>query len=203
MQLEARNISYSYRKGKPVFEDINLSIGAGERVTLVGPSGCGKSTVSQLLSGYLKPDTGQILLDGKPLASKGFCPVQLIYQHPEKAINPRWKLHRTLRETWNPPQEMLDRMGIKQQWLDRYPTELSGGELQRFCILRALAPQTRFLIADEMSTMLDAVTQAQIWEFLLEEVDARKIGLLTVTHNLELAEKISTRTALFEDLTKA
>ena len=69
----------------------------------------------------------------------------------------------------------------------------AGGELQRFCIARALAPQTQFLIADEMTTMLDVITQAQIWEFLLKETAERNIGLLAVTHNLSLASRICTR----------
>jgi len=202
--LEARNLSYGYRKSSPVFESVNLSIAAGERIALVGPSGCGKSTLSQILAGYLRPDSGEVLIDGQAVNPTTFSgkvyPVQLIYQHPEKAVNPRWKLGRTLEEAWSPPPELLDRMGIKTQWLARYPAELSGGELQRFCIARALAPQTRFLIADEMSTMLDVITQAQVWEVILDEVKQRKLGLLTITHSIELAEKVSTSIVLFEDL---
>ena len=63
----------------------------------------------------------------------------------------------------NPIKRCLELLGIDQEWLERWPNELSGGELQRFCVARALGPNTRFLIADEMTTMLDAITQAQIW----------------------------------------
>ena len=200
MLLEARNIKFGYEKSRLVLNGISLGIGAGERVALVGPSGCGKSTLSRILSGYLKPQSGEVLFDGAPLPRKGFCPVQLIYQHPEKALNPRWKLRNTLSEAWTPDAGFLDEMGIAPEWLDRYPAELSGGELQRFCVARALAPQTRFIIADEMSTMLDVITQAQIWELMLAQIERRGLGLLAVTHSPELAERISTRAVLFENL---
>ena len=92
-----------------------------------------------------------------------------------------------------PEEGFLEKIGIEQEWMERWPIELSGGELQRFCIARALAPQTQFLIADEMTTMLDVITQAQIWEFLLKETAERNIGLLAVTHNPALASRICTR----------
>ena len=88
---------------------------------------------------------------------------------------------------------MLDAMGIKPEWLGRWPNELSGGELQRFCVVRALSPETRLLIADEMSTMLDVITQAQIWHLVLKVVEERKMGLIAITHNQPLAEKIASR----------
>ena len=76
--------------------------------------------------------------------------------------------------------------------MDRFPHELSGGELQRFCIARALAAEPRFVIADEMSTMLDALTQAQIWRFLMDEVERRGVGLVFVSHSPALTERIAT-----------
>ena len=187
MLLEAKNITFSYTKKKTILDNVSLGIEKGERVALVGPSGCGKSTLSQILAGYMKPDKGEVYFDGKLLPEKGYCPVQLIYQHPEKAINPRWKLGRTLTEAWEPDQELLDDMGIEKEWLTRYPIELSGGEMQRFCIARAMGPDTKFVIADEMTTMLDVITQAQIWELLLHIVDKRNLGMLVVTHNPLLA----------------
>ena len=77
--------------------------------------------------------------------------------------------------------------------MNRWPIELSGGELQRFCIARALSPKTEFLTADEMTTMLDVITQAQVWNFVLEEATARGLGMIVVTHNPILAEKLCTR----------
>ena len=200
MLLEAKNITFSYTKKKKILDNISLGIEKGERVALVGPSGCGKSTLSQILAGYMKPDKGEVYFDGKLLPEKGYCPVQLIYQHPEKAINPRWKLGRTLTEAWEPDQELLNDMGIEKEWLTRYPIELSGGEMQRFCIARAMGPDTKFVIADEMTTMLDVITQAQIWELLLHIVDKRNLGMLVVTHNPLLAERICTRVIEFDKM---
>ena len=200
MLLEARDVTFGYEKSKPVLKDISLAIDAGERVALVGPSGAGKSTLALVLAGYLKPWSGEILFAGQPLPHKGFCPVQLIYQHPEQAVNPRWQLRDSLYEGWHPDDELLGDMGIDEAWLFRYPNELSGGELQRLCIVRALAPATRFIIADEMTTMLDVITQAQIWAVMLKQIDQRDLGLLTVTHSIELAERISTRVIMFGDL---
>jgi peptide/nickel transport system ATP-binding protein len=200
MLLEARDICFRYRKGTPILNRVSFGVDAGERVALIGPSGCGKSTLSQILAGFLSPDSGQVMYNEKPLPDNGYCPVQLICQHPEKAINPRWKLQRTLNEAWTPDSAFLEDMGIEKEWLTRYPTELSGGEMQRFCIARALGPQTQFLIADEMSTMLDVITQAQIWALMLSVVRKRKLGLLVVTHSLELAEQICTRIVKFEEL---
>ena len=194
MQLKAEHIDFRYTDKSPwILKDVSLSVESGERVALVGPSGFGKSTLAKVLAGYRKPQNGQVLLDGKPLPEKGFCPVQLIYQHPELAVNPRWKMGKTLNEAWNPPQELLERMGIEPSWLTRWPSELSGGELQRFCIARVLCPHTKFLICDEISTMLDVITQAQIWQILIDESEKRGLGLLVITHNHALAERVCTR----------
>lgn len=193
MQLEAKNVCFSYGDKKAVLKDVSLSLAQGERVGITGPSGYGKSTLSKLLAGYLQPQSGKVLLDGKPLPKKGVCPVQLIYQHPEKAINPRWRMSRVLEESGALNEDLLARIGIERQWLTRFPRELSGGELQRFCVARSLFGGTRFLIADEMSTMLDVITQAQLWNVVLEEAESRGLGLLVVTHNRHLAEKVCTR----------
>ncbi|NLW65604.1 MAG: ATP-binding cassette domain-containing protein [Clostridiales bacterium] len=194
MRLEAKNISFKYSSnGKSILKDVSMHIDEGERVGIVGPSGYGKSTLAKLMAGYLTPMSGSVLLDGKPLRGKGVCPVQLIYQHPEKAINPRWKMGRVLEESGFMNEELLSRLGIEKQWLTRFPRELSGGELQRFCVARSLFEGTRFLIADEMSTMLDVITQAQLWNVVLNEAEKRNMGLIVVTHNQHLAERVCTR----------
>lgn len=191
MQLEAKNISFRYGKNLPwVLENINFSVKSGERVALFAPSGYGKTTLARLLAGYLQPTDGEILLDGAPLPKKGVCPVQLIYQHPEKAVNPRWKLKKVLAESGELQPDMLHAFGIEDAWLERYPRELSGGELQRFCVARALMSGAEFLICDEISTMLDVITQAQIWNIVLDEAAKRGMGIIAVTHNRYLAERI-------------
>lgn len=192
MPLEAKNVSFRYDRKDPfVLENISLSVERGERLALFAPSGYGKTTLVKLMSGYLEPTRGEILLDGKPLPHKGICPVQLIYQHPERAINPRWRLHRVLEESGQLRQDVLDAFGIERAWLDRFPRELSGGELQRFCVARALMSGADFLICDEISTMLDVITQAQIWNVVLEEAKKRNMGIIAVTHNMHLAERIA------------
>ena len=191
MQLKADNISFRYNDKSPwVLRNVNFTVESADRIALVGPSGYGKSTLSKILSGYLKPTEGKVLLNGELLPEKGYCPVQMVYQHPEQAVNPRWKMDKTLNECWKPDQNLLDSMGIEKEWLKRWPSELSGGELQRFCIARVLGPDTKFLICDEISTMLDVITQAQIWQLVLEISEERNIGLVVVTHNMALAEKV-------------
>jgi len=194
MRLEAKNVSFRFDRREPlVLENCSFSIESGERLALFAPSGYGKSTLARLLAGYLQPSSGEILLDGKPLPKKGVCPVQLIYQHPEKAINPRWKLKKVLEESGEMREDVLSAFGIERAWLERYPRELSGGELQRFCVARALMSGAEFLICDEISTMLDVITQAQIWNVVLEEAEKRNMGIVAVTHNLHLARRIATR----------
>lgn len=194
MQLRAENISFRYNNKSPwILKNVDLTIETGERVALTGPSGYGKSTLSKILAGYIKPTEGQVLLDGKPLPTRGYSPVQLIYQHPEQAVNPRWKMERTLKECWEPDEQLLRAMGIESEWLKRWSSELSGGELQRFCIARVLGPKTQFLVCDEITTMLDVITQAQIWELLLKRARERDLGMAVVTHNMALAERVCSR----------
>lgn len=201
MQLEARSISFGYHKKELVLKDFSLSVGNEERLGLVARSGFGKSTLAKILAGYETPFSGEILIDGKTIAKKGYHPIQLIYQHTERSINPLWKMKRVLEESdSNQMGELMDSLGIKEEWLKRYPRELSGGELQRFAIARALGQGTKFIIADEISTMLDGIAQAQIWHFLLEECGRRGIGLILVTHNRYLAQRVSTRILDMEEL---
>ena len=199
--LEARGVSFRYGSGPWILQNVDLQIGQGERVGLIGPSGYGKSTLARIMAGYERPVKGRVLWKGGPLPSKGYCPVQMIYQHPEKAVNPRWKLKESVSEAWVPDDALLRELRInKDLWYGRWPNELSGGELQRFCVARVLGPQTEFIIADEMSTMLDAITQAQIWNVLLDQVKRRNLGLLVISHNMALADKLCTRIVNLEEL---
>ena len=194
MPLEAKNIYFRYDRKQPwILEDCSVMVDRGECLAISAPSGYGKTTLAMLLSGYIKPVKGEILIDGKVLPEKGVCPVQLIHQHPERAINPRWRLKRVLEESGKIDADVLHAFGIEHEWLDRFPRELSGGELQRFCVARALMSGADYLICDEISTMLDVITQAQIWNVVLEEAKKRNIGLIAVTHNMHLAKKIATR----------
>lgn len=194
MILEGKNLTFAYDSQKPpVFSNVNLRVESHERVAVLGPSGFGKTTLCKVLGGYLKPQEGEVLLDGRPLPKKGYCPVQMIWQHPERAVNPRLKMRDTLADGQDIEERIIRELGIESDWMNRYPQELSGGELQRFCIARALGKDTRFLIADEISTMLDLITQSQIWAFLLKEIREREIGLVVVSHSEPLLKQVATR----------
>jgi peptide/nickel transport system ATP-binding protein len=248
--LQAQNVTFSYTSNKNnaegiaaashqnMLNNISLMVASSERLAISGPSGRGKSTLCKLLAGYYKPKSGKILLDGEPLMHKGACPVQLISQHPEQALDTHIKVGESLREAllgstrskqtaggtfrkktlfgsysraknlseteqnddsaFNMLNEKMcgicEQLGIKPEWLGRYPLELSGGQLQRICIARALVCEPRFIIADEISTMLDAITQEQIWSFLLDWCDAHSTGIIFVSHSPALTNHIATRT---------
>ncbi len=195
MMLEAKRIHYRYNSSREwVLEDVSLEVNAGEVVGLVGTSGRGKSTLGKILAGQIEGYKGEVLLEGKPIPMGVYSPVQLIYQHPELAVNPKWKLGKTLAEAGEYDDGLRKEMGIREQFLNRWPNELSGGELQRICVMRALKPQTRFIIADEISTMLDVITQSQIWDIVLGYAKQNNIGILVITHNENLAKVICTRT---------
>ena len=202
MNLKAENISFSYNKKRQILKDVSLSLESDKIIGLIGDSGSGKSTLCKIIAGYISNYKGSVTLDGNKIPDKDFYPVQLIFQHPEKTMNPKWKMNKVLNESWSPTQELKDTFGLKDNWLTRWPNELSGGELQRFSILRALNPKTKFIIADEISTMLDAVTQVQIWEALINHCRANNIGILAVSHDPELLETVCDEILYFKDINK-
>lgn len=195
MSLEAKNLSFSYENGgRHILTRISLNIEPGERVGLVAPSGYGKTTLCRLLAGYEKPQEGTIWIDGVPIEKiNGAMPVQLIWQHPEQAVNPRWRMRKVLTEGGAVNEKCIKQLGIKKEWLDRFPSELSGGELQRFCIARALSSNPRYILADEITAMFDVVTQSEIWQALLKETHERNIGMMIVSHSESLLKRICTR----------
>ena len=134
-----------------------------------------------------------ILVDGEPLPQKGYCPVQMIFQHPEQAVNSRLRMREVLKEGDGISKELIEGLGIEEDWKNRFPQELSGGELQRFCIARALGKGTKYLLCDEITTMLDFITQGQIWNFLIEETKRRGIGMVIVSHSQPLLDHVCTR----------
>jgi peptide/nickel transport system ATP-binding protein len=202
MPLEAKNIGFRYGSGDWILREFDFTLNQGEIVGLVGNSGCGKTTFAKILSGYEKANKGTVFVDSAILPTCGYNPVQLVFQHPEKSVNPRWTMNKILNEGWSADKNILKALGIENEWLSRWPNELSGGELQRFCVARALGPQTKYLIADEMTTMLDAITQAQIWHVVLEEASRRNMGVLVVSHERELINKLCSRVIEFEAATK-
>lgn len=136
MKLEASGISFRYQKGnREILNNVSLEIDSKERVGLIAPSGFGKTTFCKILAGYQRPDQGSVFLDwqaaGKPFratASAEICSI------PELSVNPRLKMREVLCEGDRIPERIVEGLGIERDWLNRYPAELSGGELQRFCI---------------------------------------------------------------------
>ena len=212
--LQAKGICFSYGR-QQVLHDFNLTVKPGERVALRAPSGTGKTTLCRILAGYLQPASGTVLADGMPLPRRGASLVQLIAQHPERMMDPAIPIRRSLAEATTEPEDaqalasweekgggieggstvpqLLESLGVQREWLERFPAELSGGELQRCCIARALMAHPRYLICDEISTMLDAATQAYLWRFLIDHAQANGIGMVLVTHSDALLDRIATR----------
>lgn len=207
MSLIAEHISFVYPCGRVLFQDFSLAIKPDERVALQAPSGRGKTTLCRLLAGYLDPTKGRIMLDGAPLVSLAHrrgavarepMAVQLLAQHPEHAFDPRLRLEKSLQEGLYAhneefSQDLLDRFGVQRAWLSRYPHELSGGELMRLAMVRALAARPRYVIADESTAMLDAVTQVEIWQALIETATVRHMGVVLVSHSPALVRRVATR----------
>ena len=163
MKLEARELSFRYDNGnRQILNKMSMTLESTDRLGLIAPSGFGKTTFCKILAGYEEPDSGEVLLEGKPLSAwKGYCPVQMIWQHPELSVNPRWKMGEVLKEGDQVEKRIIDGLGIELDWLNRYPSDL--------------------------------ITQSQLWNFLLEEVKNREIGLMAVSHSEVLLERICTK----------
>jgi ABC-type dipeptide/oligopeptide/nickel transport system ATPase subunit len=189
--LDVENVCFRYDENHPwILENVSLQIAPGKIVGLTGHSGRGKTTLAKIISGYLKPARGNVRVDGRKLPKKGFCPVQMIFQHPETALNPRWRIIDALKEAGPASDAFCRAFHVDTTWRDRKPFELSGGELQRVAIARVLRGETRYIIADEITTMLDALTQAEIWRMLLSFVQKNRVGVLVISHDARLVERV-------------
>ena len=200
MSLEAHGLSFRYPCGRELYQGLDLSVDPGERVAVTAPSGRGKTTLCRLLAGYLEPAEGCVTVDGTPLVPVSrlrgeASPVQLLLQHPEQAFDPRVRLARSLGEAVaaGETDELIELFGVREAWLSRLPHELSGGELMRLAMVRALSVHPRYLIADEATAMLDAVTQAELWRALLGLQRRDGWGLVLVSHSPALLGRIATR----------
>ena len=208
--LELKNVSASYDTGITVLDDVNISIPRGKTVALVGESGSGKSTVARVIAGLLLPSNGKVIFDGQPLPplyknrlDDSLRRIQLIYQMPDVALNPRMKI----REVVGRPlefysgldpeakelrvSELLVNIGLGDTYLDRYPSELSGGEKQRICIARALAAEPDIIICDEITSALDPLVAEGILTLLQDLQDNLEVSYLFITHDLATVKSIS------------
>lgn len=189
--LVGHGLSYAYGAGPWIVRGADLAVRRGRVVGLCGPSGCGKTTLGRLLAGLLTPDAGAVAVDGRPLSTRGRSPVQMVLQHPEQAVDPRWTLRRILAEAGGDDPDLRAELSIADGWLDRYPNELSGGELQRIAVARALRSGAHYLVADEISAMLDPITQAQLWDVLLSRVHDGELGILAISHDAALLDVVA------------
>ncbi|MFJ5315275.1 ATP-binding cassette domain-containing protein [Pectobacterium versatile] len=178
---------------KMLWQNLTFSVSAGESLGIYAPSGTGKTTLGRVLAGWQKPTSGHVLLDGKPLPVNDYCPVQLVPQHPELTFNPWRSAGDSVHDAWQPDEETIRRLHINPEWLTRRPGQLSGGELARIALLRALDPRTRFLIADEITAQLDPAIQRDIWAYLLEICPARLLGMLVISHQYALLKQLCSK----------
>jgi peptide/nickel transport system ATP-binding protein len=197
--FEVRDLSI-HQGDRPLWKGLMLTVKAGERLGLSAPSGHGKTTLGRVLAGWQPAgvgESGKILLDGAPLPAQGYNPVQLIPQHPELCFNPYRSTGQALWDVWRPDDAMLARFLVKPEWLSRKPGQLSGGELARIALLRALDPRTRLLIADEVTAQLDPRIQRQLWQELMRECESRGLGMLVFSHQQALLQQVCHRVIRF------
>jgi peptide/nickel transport system ATP-binding protein len=215
MRLIAEGLWFRYRRSPvPVLRGAGLSLEEGECLALLGPSGVGKTTLAWILLGLLRPQAGEVRLEdngtllARPAARRRWSRlVQWVPQHPEACFDPRWTLARSLAEPLrlhglqaSPErvEEAARAAGLRPALLRRRPFEVSGGELQRAAIARALLLGPRFLIADEPTSMLDASIQAGIAALIRGLQERWQLGVLWITHDRALAARVADRVLLLD-----
>ncbi|AUZ74806.1 MULTISPECIES: ATP-binding cassette domain-containing protein [Aeromonas] len=200
--LELRNLTIAQGE-RPLWQGLSLTVKAGARLGISAPSGHGKTTLGRVLASWQSVGAGgQILLDGLPVPEqvKGYNPIQLVPQHPELTFNPYRTTGQALWDVWRPDDTVLARFMVKPAWLGRKPGQLSGGELARIALLRALDPRTRLLIADEVTAQLDPQIQRQLWLELMVECEQRGLAMLVFSHQQALLRQICHRVLRFGEV---
>ncbi|WP_263080267.1 ATP-binding cassette domain-containing protein [Endozoicomonas sp. Mp262] len=194
--LKAENIGHFYQSGQWLFRGLSFAVEKGQWLGIQGRSGSGKTTLGGFLSGFESPVEGVVTLHDRPvISSVGNQPsvVQYLFQHPETAMNPLWKMSRIINEGAEVPESLLAQFGINPEWLSRYPHQLSGGQLARLALVRALAVQPDYIIADELTASLDAINQANLWCALRQYAQQQEMAVLVISHNHVLLEHLCQR----------
>ncbi|MFP1646303.1 oligopeptide/dipeptide ABC transporter ATP-binding protein [Pontitalea aquivivens] len=216
--IEARDLThvYSVRSGiigraKPLraLHEVSLSIGEGEILGVVGESGCGKSTLARILLGLEAPSSGEVLLEGRPIASyprrERALAVQPVFQDPYGSLNPSMSVEDLIAlplhihnvgersDRRRKVAKIADQVGLPRRTLAANPSQLSGGQRQRVAIARALVAGPRLVICDEPTSALDVSVQAQILNLLLDLRTEHRIAMLFISHNLSVIEYMTDR----------
>ena len=220
--LKLTNLSKSFAVGKRLFgpprshvhavRPLDLTVERGETLGIVGESGCGKSTFARMLVGLLPTSTGTIEIDGEAIDKADPAAfgrkIQYVFQDPVSSLNPR----KTIRQIMEAPLKHLHGMdraarqqriaqifasvNLREEFLDRYPHEFSGGQAQRIGIARALAANAEILILDEPVSALDVSVQAQVLNLLVDLKAEFGLTYLFISHDLAVVEAISDRVAV-------
>lgn len=211
MLLRMEKLTKTFR-GKEHNTSVNAVKGAdiclaqGETVGLFGESGSGKSTLGLMVAGLLKPTAGRIFYQEKPIAYpyRGELrgKIQILFQHPEVSFNPALPLIRSMEEPYKVHklpysreilQKDIAQFGLRMEHMERYPSELSGGELQRAALARILTLSPEVIVLDEPTSMLDVITQAQMIRMLRDIQEKYKTTYLFISHDRLLTEKFCDR----------
>lgn len=191
---------------------VSLEVAPGETLGLVGESGSGKTTTASVALGLKRPDSGEVLLLGRPLTRSRKATagqLQAVLQHPHWSLNPRRKVGESVREPLTVARrdlsrraqrqrvtELLERVGLDPAFAERYPHELSGGQRQRVSVARALVTEPRFIVFDEAVSALDVAVQVQILSLVRELQAEHRFGALFISHDLGAVERVADRVAV-------
>ena len=202
--------SLFFKQTQPVLKGVNINIHDGECLGIVGESGSGKSTLGKVLLGIEKPDSGQIVFSEQLQKLPRHKAISVVFQDYNSSVNPRLTVREIISEpllrSGLPAKEkmqlitqLLIEVGLSVEMADRFPHQLSGGQLQRVCIARAIAPDPKFILFDEAVSSLDVSIQVQILDLLLGLKRSRKLSYLFITHDIAVAAYMCDRLVFFND----
>lgn len=176
--VDINNLTFGYTKEKLIYNNFNLSLEKGELISIVGESGSGKSTLFELISGNLKAHSGTIKVST----------MSSIYQDPYSSFHPSFTIINQINDVvkdLNELDELLEKLSLDQELIEKKPHQLSGGQLQRCSILRAILMKPDLILADEPTSALDNVIALEVMQLLIGFLD--RFAILLITHDEKLA----------------
>jgi peptide/nickel transport system ATP-binding protein len=185
-------------------DGVDLTVPEGSIVGLVGESGSGKSTLGKTAVGLARPSAGEVLLDGRPVPTRGrHRPVQMVFQDPSGALNPRMTIGASIAEALPGRRKrraevhrLLEQVHLDPAAAGRLPASLSGGQRQRVAVARALAARPEVVIADEITSALDVSVQGAVLNLVKEVCAELGLSMLFISHNLSVVRYVSDITAV-------